>query len=341
MKAILLAVGLTLILVGPASAHHNWAAIYDVQGDIEIEGVISSIEFVNPHIRIGFTVGAGTPNEKIYTTESNSVASLTRMGVTEELLAVGTPVRVAGYPSRTRDDDIFMNHLLLPSGQEIVFLRTAEARWPGESSRIGSAAALHGGVVEESFSKRPTSVFAVWSTIYGAEGSHQALGAEVNWTEYGENYHEQARQNEAPVDISSCSPRGLLAALGAPYPIQLIDNKDGTLTIHAEFYDSIRTVHMGDMPENPVVPHEFNGHYSAGRFVGDTLVVDSLFYREGGIEGDDYEQILETFTLSADHNQLQYSRTTIDPLFRSLPTMQKKWWQYVPGSFVQPYNCNY
>ena len=240
MKSILLLLGLSLFLVNQAAAHHNWAAIYDVNGDIEIEGVISSIEFVNPHIRIGFTVDAGTANEKVYTTESNSVASLTRMGVTEELLAVGTPVRVAGYPSRTRDDDIFMNHLLLPSGQEIVFLRTAEARWPGESSRIGSADALHGGVVEDDFSKRPTSVFAVWSTIYGAEGSHQAMRAEVDWTEYA------MQQPEVPGnDPTSCAPRDVFGALGSPYPLEIIDNNDGTITIHAEYYDSIRTLHMG------------------------------------------------------------------------------------------------
>ena len=335
MKSILLALGLTLFLASSAVAHHNWAAIYDVNGDIEIEGVISKIEFVNPHIRIEFTVDAGTASEKIYTTESNSVASLTRMGVTKELLAVGTPVRVAGYPSRTRDDDIFMNHLLLPSGQEIVFLRTAEARWPGESSRIGNTDIAHGRVVEEDFSKRPTSVFGVWSTIYGAEGSHQALGAEVIWTEYG----EENRSNARP-DPSSCEPRDIFASLGAPYPIQIIDNGDDTITIHAEMYDTIRTVHMGDMPENPNIPPGHNSYYSAGRFVGDTLVIDTIQYRSGGMNGDDHMQVYETYTLSSDHNRLQYSQVITDPLFRAMPTMAQKWWQYVPGSFVQPYDCS-
>ncbi len=335
MKAFLLALGLGVFLVTPATAHHNWAAIYDVGGDIEIEGVISKIEFVNPHVRISFTVNEGQPDEKIYTTESNSVASLTRMGITKELLSVGTRVRVAGYPSRTRDDDIFMNHLLLPTGKEIVFLRTAEPRWP-EAERIGNTDVAHGRVIEEDYSKRPSSVFAVWSTIYGAEGSHQALGAEVDWTEYGEANHVDLNP-----DPTSCAPRDIFSALGAPYPIEIVDNGDGSITIQAEFYDTLRTVHMGDMPANPQIPHEFNGYYSVGRFVGDTLIVDTLQYRPGGREGDDYLQVLETFTLSDDHNRLQYSRVTVDPLFRSMPTMAKKWWQYVPGSFVQPYDCDY
>ena len=335
MKHTLLALGLTIFSVTPAGAHHNWAAIYNVDGDIEIEGVISEIEFRNPHVRMSFTVNQGTPNEKVYTTESNSVASLTRMGVTADLVSVGTKVRVAGYPSRTRDDDIFMNHLLLEDeGRELVFLRTADARWPVEAERIGNTDVAHGYVVEEDLSKRPTSVFGVWSTIYGAEGSHQALGATVDWTEYGEQY----RNTERP-DSASCAPRDILSVLGAPYPVEIIDNSDNTVTIHAEMYDTFRTVNMGDMPENPVIPHEFNGYYSAGRFVGDSLVVDTLQYREGGLDGDDYMQVLETFTLSADHNRLQYSKVTVDPLFRAMPTMAKKWWQYVPDSFVQPYDC--
>ena len=119
-----------LLLANHASAHHNWSAIYDVESDIEIEGVISSIQWRNPHVRVSFTVDGGTADEVVYTTESNSVASLTRMNVTEDLHAVGTRVRVAGYRSRSRDDDIFMNHLLLPDDREVIFLRTAEPRWP-------------------------------------------------------------------------------------------------------------------------------------------------------------------------------------------------------------------
>lgn len=230
-----------------------------------------------------------------------------------------------------------MNHLLLvDEHRELVFLRTAQARWPLEAERVGNTDVAHGRVVEEDFSNRPTSVFGVWSTVYGAEGSHRALGATVEWTEYGEQNRSRER-----ADPTSCAPRDIFAALGAPYPIQIVDNNDGTLTIHAEFYDTYRTVHMNDMPENPDVPHEFNGHYSAGRFVGDTLFVDTLQYREGGIDGDDYMQVHETFTLSGDHNRLQFSRVTVDPLFRAMPTMAKKWWQYVPGSFVQPYDCDY
>ena len=173
-ERMLIASSVLLLMANPATSHHNWSAIYDTESDLEIEGVISSIQWRNPHVRVSFTVDEGTPDEKVYTTESNSVASLTRMNVTEDVLAVGTRVRVAGYRNRSRDDDIFMNHLLLPDNREVIFLRTAESRWP-DASRIGNTDRLHGRVVETDPSKRPTSIFAVWNTVYGAEGSHQAL----------------------------------------------------------------------------------------------------------------------------------------------------------------------
>ena len=94
----LLIASILLLMANHASAHHNWSAIYDVESDIEIEGVISSIQWRNPHVRVSFTVNEGTANEMVYTTESNSVASLTRMNVTEDLLAVGTRVRGGGVP---------------------------------------------------------------------------------------------------------------------------------------------------------------------------------------------------------------------------------------------------
>ena len=329
MKKYLIALSVNIFLAGSVTAHHNWAAIYDVESDIEVEGVISEIVWRNPHIRVSFTVDGGTANEKIYTTESNSVASLTRMEVTKELLAVGTVVRVAGYKSRTSDTDIFMNHLLLPSNREIVFLRTAEPRWP-DSARLGTTAQLSGEVIEEDFSKRPTSIFSAWINVYGDPGSHHTLLLNrPEWTEKGQQVADLAAQ--APED-SSCSPKAMPLVMDAPYPIALIDDGD-TLTIHLEEYDSIRTVHMN-------VPHQDSGTagilgYSTGRMIDGGLSVITTFGEDSGM------QIYETFHLSDDHNRLLYSQIVVDPEMRLTPTINKKWWQYQPGASVQPYECSY
>jgi len=313
---------LAILVAGSAAAHHNWAAIYDVDSDIEIEGVISSIQWQNPHVRVSFTVDEGTPSEMVYTTESNSVAALTRMNVTEDVLAVGTRVRVAGYRSRTRDDDIFMNHLLLPDNREVVFQRTAEPRWP-EATRIGDTDRAHGRVVETDFAKRPTSIFSVWNTIFGAEGSHRAL-----------RFPEGEFVIDYPTARGSgtCATKDMWVVMGAPYPIQLIDNGD-IVVIHTEEFDTIREVHM-NVPHDDPGTETTNLGYSTGRMDNGRLLVTTTF------SGSDSDiELYETFQLSADHNRLLYTSTLVDPNANKAPTVNSKWWEYQPGAFVQPYDC--
>lgn len=336
---LLVIFSLMILIVPQAWAHHSWAAIFDVDGDAEIDGVVSKIVWRNPHIQLQVTTEANTENQTVYEIESNSVASLTRMGVSKELLAEGTKVKIAGYPMRDGSNAIFMNHLMLPDETELIFLRNAEPRWDGKT--IGSSDALAGKVIEQDFSKRPTSIFAVWNTIYGAEGSHRALGGiDVNWTEHALAF--QKSQEEAGLggrpDRHDCSPRDILGAMGAPYPIELIDQGD-TIAINAEFFDTYRTIHMKPETDTPILPTDGLG-YSTGHWSGDSLVVETALFRDGGVDEDSHMQIHETFTLSADHNRLQYTRIIIDPLMRSTPTIAQRWWQYIPGAFVQPYDCS-
>jgi hypothetical protein len=325
MKYFILVLGLTLGLAMPAAAHHNWAALYDVKGDVEIEGVVSKVIWRNPHVVIYFTVDGGTPNEKVYTTASNSVAALARMNVTKDLVAVGTKVKAAGYPSRTVEGDFFMNHLLLEDEhREIVFLRTAEARWPKEAERVGDANYAHGLNAQEDISERPTSVFAVWSTIFGAEGSHRALKGPG--PDFRIDYVE-------PRGVADCSSKDLWSEMGAPYPMQIVDNKDGTITIHEEQNDTIRPVFMNIEHKDPGTVKNNLG-YSTGRFVGGTLMVTTTF------EGSNSPiQMHETFTLSGDRNHLNYTQTLINPESNELPTVGAKWWEFQPNSYVQPYDC--
>lgn len=320
---------ISLFVSFTAHAHHNWSAIYDVDSDIEIEGVVSEVIWRNPHVRVSFLVDAGTANEKTYSTESNSVASLMRMGVSKEIIAPGTQVRVAGYRSRSSESDIFMNHLLLPDNQEIVFLRTAEPRWP-DANRIGDTERLHGGVIEEDISKLPTSIFAVWTTTYGNPGSHHALGKDK--AELSEKGQAVREQESLALNDSSCAAKNSTLVMGSPYPVELIDQGE-TVIIHAEEYDSIRTVYMN-------VAHEDPGNagilgYSTGRMVDGTLSVITTY------GNDSTEQLHETFHLSDDRQKLLYTQVIVNPELMLTPTVNKKWWQYQPGASVQPYDCSY
>lgn len=327
MKNYILVLFLTTFLATPAVAHHAWASLYDVEGDIELEGVVKEIIWQNPHVVMYFTIDEGTPNEKVYSSASNSVAALARMNVTDELVKPGTPVIVAGYPSRSKDDDFFMNHMLLVEEErEIVFLRTAESRWPDIAARIGDTNYAHGLNEQEDISERPTSVFAVWSTIFGAEGSHRALRSPG--PEFSIDYPESRGEGD-------CTSKGVWEEMGSPYPMALFDHREekGTVIIHVEQNDTIRPVYM-DIPHNDPGTVKNNLGYSTGRFVGDTLLVTTTF------EGSNSPiQMHETFTLSGDRNHLNYMQTLINPESLELPKVGAKWWEFQPNSYIQAYDC--
>jgi steroid delta-isomerase-like uncharacterized protein len=121
--------------------------------------------------------------------------------------------------------------------------------------------------------------------------------------------------------------------MGAPYPIQLIDNGD-TVVIHAEEFDTIREVHMGVSHDDPGTVTNNLG-YSTGHMEDGKLLVTTTF-----AGSNSPIQLYETFELSADHNRLEYTSTLVDPESINAPTVNSKWWEYQPGAFVQPYDCS-
>lgn len=322
-------------------AHHNWAATFDVESDVEIRGSISSIEWRNPHVRLAVTVNQGENDEMTWQIESGSVASLSRMDIDKELLAIGQTVRIAGYKSRSSETGVFMNHLQLSDGREVIFLRGAKPRWEG--ANIGTTDKLHGLVVEEDISKRPASIFAVWTTVFGDPGSHKALENDpVVWTE-GALEVLANNENTGADPLVNCNPKGMPLAIGAPYPIELIDDGENIL-VRMEEYDAVRTIHMTDIHDDENAVASTLG-YSTGRWVGDVLTVTTTKMNYGLTPGTAPQglgmQLHETFQLREDRNYLDYTQVIIDPEMRVTPNIEKKWFKWRPGEEIQPYSCSY
>jgi hypothetical protein len=79
-----------------------------------------------------------------------------------------------------------------------------------------------------------------------------------------------------------CVPDGLPRVLATPYPFEIIQAPPGQITIIHELSHQVRMIAM-DKPlpkeEDLLILPFFNGH-SAGRFDGDTLVVESAGFKE-------------------------------------------------------------
>jgi hypothetical protein len=102
MKLGVLVLGLALAaLAVPVSAHHSWTAEYDAKKPITVKGVVSKVEWTNPHTH--FYIDATDASGKVTTWnfEMASTPALERGGWSRKTLPVGTQVVVEGFAGRS------------------------------------------------------------------------------------------------------------------------------------------------------------------------------------------------------------------------------------------------
>lgn len=323
----------TLLAIMPplAIAHHGWGTQYDTTKEIELSGVVKSLDWTNPHVKFQVVVADKT-GDKTWTIESNSVSNLSRMGVTKNLVAVGAHVKVAGFgPGPSASFGLFMNHLLFVDGpnkgKEIVFLRGAAPRWSDDT--IGNDDALHGKVVENDINKRPATIFSVWTVVYNDNDSHglHTIGASAAATAAPPPPPPAAGMSGT---VPGCIAKSLIQIMATPYPVQLIeDAKNKKIIFKAEENDTVREILL--TPEHKTTAKPSLTGYSTG-------VLDpskkKLTVTTSNVEGALTTVYTETFELSADRNRINYTVKT-----NNSAVVQGRYWQYQPGASVMKYGC--
>lgn len=97
---LLFALALYLPLTSPIAAHHSFVREYNGAKKITLKGVISEIEFANPHVFIMVRVRTKKGGEVIWRIESESIPVMKRKGLNMKRLKQGAKVRVIGWPAR-------------------------------------------------------------------------------------------------------------------------------------------------------------------------------------------------------------------------------------------------
>jgi Family of unknown function (DUF6152) len=84
----------------PMEAHHSFAAEYDASKAIRVTGVISKVEWTNPHSYLYIDVKDEHGNPATWTCEGGAPNTLSRRGFTKNAIKIGDTVTIDGYGAK-------------------------------------------------------------------------------------------------------------------------------------------------------------------------------------------------------------------------------------------------
>ncbi len=316
------------------AAHHSPFIYFDPATTVEAEGVVTEVNWRNPHV--SFELSADGVSWEV---EANSVSILRRMDLDRDAVQVGDVVTVAGWPPKDGGTEIFLTNMLIEGGSEIIFWPGTPPRWSPEDTE-GRSDTWLASAADFAGEEAPDSIFHVWSTsLAGGPNAMLFEGFNFQLTESAQAARDAYDIYSNPI-IGTCTPKGMPTIMEQPYPMEFVEG-DGVIYLKMEEGDTVREIHMAEeLPEGG----SSRLGTSVGRWEGDTLVVETTgstwpYTDMTGVPSSEDSHMMERFAPSDDSRRLDYTMTVTNPEIFAEPVTFNKFWLWIPGASVEPYEC--
>jgi len=364
----LCAAGLWLLAVSPLGAHHAIAAKFDPARSTTLTGLVTKVDWANPHVHVLMNVVAGGRTVN-WAVELESRLDLERSGWTLDSVKPGESVTVQGILARDGTPQVWANSIVLTASKKPVLGVSAEAlaalkpiaskspapptpRWPDGKPRLG---ALPG---ETGYWARPSSTVLMES---GANVDIDGSGLLKNLKDSGKvapfqpwakALYELRQRNFLNGDpmYLTCKPAGAVRQFQMPYGNQFFEDKTfGRIFVMAgggnhdwHFIYTDGRPQEGELTGNDTNPIYYGN--ARGKWEGDTLVVDTrginekFWFTNGGLPHTEQLHLVERFTRT-DMNTMKYEVTIDDPGAYTRPWSSGWTLQWVAGEELPVFYC--
>ena len=308
------------LLSGAAHGHHG-VANFDLNRDIELEGVVTRVEFINPHSWLYFDVTNDDGGTTAWRCEMRGGTVLRRSGWTEDMFRPGTPIRILGSPDRRDPTTCYLATAYFPDGSSVdrygQLVRpsrpaTAErpARLPSGVPNLNGDWAAEQRVMTDPRGQAGTLVpISVASELEpgevpgGGEGFPGARGTSLSMADDPVDTYWNRRPSVMPLtdagraaieglDLSStdnprlrCEPTNILFDWVFEMDVNRIVQTEAEIKLLYGSMGIERTIRL-DLDEHPESVEPSRAGHSIGRWEGDVLVVDTIGFLPGILSAD-------------------------------------------------------
>ncbi|OLC76645.1 MAG: hypothetical protein AUH72_18545 [Acidobacteria bacterium 13_1_40CM_4_65_8] len=119
MKHLMIVVGLAVAMAQPASAPHSFAAEFDANKPVTLQGSVTKLEWQNPHIWVYLDVKDDRGNTQPWQCEGGPPNTLTRNGWSINSLKVGDLITIDGVLAKDGSKTCNARAVKLPDGRSV------------------------------------------------------------------------------------------------------------------------------------------------------------------------------------------------------------------------------
>jgi hypothetical protein len=335
--AVLVATLLTVpVLVERAHAHHG-AGLYEMRKNVELEGRLTRVDFVNPHTYVYFDVVGSDGKVTAMKCETRGATVLRRSGWSPEMFVKGASIKVVGHPHR--DDPTACTVETMTLGDKPTLERYQQLSDAKSATRTKRPFRLANGkpnlagdwAQEQQVLATPppgrgrTGLVPISQAAAIREGKLPMPAGPAGWfpppvklTPAGQAAADALRKRPTSENPRlSCQATSILFDWVFDGAIGRITQSANTIKM--EYGVGLtRTVHM-NMTAHPANVAPSRAGHSIGRWDGDTLVVDTVGFLPGTLTGNlphsDKLHVVERFTLNPATLELTRGIVAEDPVY--------------------------